>query len=257
MEAKKGMVFNIQHCSIHDGPGIRTTVFLKGCPLRCLWCANPESQNIDVEETIENGKTIIYGEEKTVEEVMQEVLEDKVFYGGEGGMTLSGGEILMQPEFALALLQAAKEAGISTAVETSGYGSEEALQSMIPYIDHFLYDIKAVDREQHRKCTGVYNDKIIRNLKMIDQTEGNFRIQIRVPLIPDYNDSDEAMRAIGMLVGELKHVESVQLLPYHNLGEGKREALGREAFECKVPEKEYMDNRREVVRSTGVTTLEY
>lgn len=250
-EVQKGMVFNIQHCSIHDGPGIRTTVFLKGCPLRCLWCANPESQRACVEETIENGKTVVYGEEKTVEEVMAEVLEDRVFYGTEGGMTLSGGEILMQPNFALALLRAAREAGITTAVETSGYASEETVCSLIPYVDYFLYDIKAVDRDLHKRCTGVDNDIIIRNLKIIDQTEGDFRIQIRVPLIPGYNDTEDEMRAIGQLAAELQHLEFVQLLPYHNLGEGKRVALGRDAFVCEVPSAEHMESRREIVRQAG------
>ncbi len=197
-DGASGTIFNIQHFCVHDGPGIRTTVFLKGCPLRCLWCANPESQEAFPQILWEEEKCTLCGScraacpagaitlvgqklqtdwkkctgcgscvraclqkarslcgtEITVEAVMQQVLEDRIFYGTDGGLTLSGGEPTMQTAFALRLLQAARAAGITTAMETCGFAPEERLRRLAPFCDTFLYDVKAIDPQNHIRCTG-------------------------------------------------------------------------------------------------------
>ena len=163
-----GRIFDIQRFSVHDGPGIRTIVFLKGCFLRCKWCCNPESQKREIEEMTLQGKTKIVGSDVTVEEVMKEVERDRIYYDRSGGgLTLSGGESLAQPEFAVALLKAAKESGINTAMESTGFNKYEVIEKYLPYLDLYLLDIKHMNSEKHKEFTSVPNELILENAKKL------------------------------------------------------------------------------------------
>ncbi|MGT2934592.1 glycyl-radical enzyme activating protein [Streptococcus castoreus] len=226
--AERGIIFNIQHFSIHDGPGIRTTVFLKGCPLRCPWCANPESQQKSPEQmlTADGLKTETIGQEKTVEEIITEVLKDRDFYEESGGgMTLSGGEIFAQFDFALALLKAAKEMGLHTAIETTAYAKHEQFVTLMGYVDFIYTDLKHYDQLRHRKVTGVPNELIIKNIHYA--FKAGKEIVLRIPVIPDFNDSLEDAQAFSELFNQL-NINQVQLLPFHQFGENKYQLLGRD-----------------------------
>lgn len=270
----QGTIFNIQHYSVHDGPGIRTVVFFKGCALRCRWCANPESQKFEKElcykeknciggeclrcQMVCGNKAIFYkgygsvevkhskciqcqkcvevcpanalttfGETKTVEEIMKEVVGDKVFYRQNGGLTLSGGEVLLQGEFAKALLQAAKDEGIRTAIETCGYASWEIAKEVFALCDYILYDIKSLNDERHRAYTGISNQVILENFKKLVQTYPSKKIRVRTPVIPGFNDTDEDIDAIKSFLAELSPMIEYELLKYHKYGENKYHYLGR------------------------------
>lgn len=255
-----GTVFNIQPYSLHDGPGIRTVVFLKGCPLRCPWCSNPESQKREPEVYFDKSKCIagmgcglcgglcentvklsngaayaqlcpsnainIYGREMTVEEIIDRVESESVFYGDDGGITLSGGEPFMQPEFATELLREAKHRRINTAVETCGCCDMNDLREAARYLDHILYDIKCTDPHKHKKFTGRDNALILKNIKMLFREFPDVTKLIRTPVIPGFNDSEEDIKAIAEFLKEYKNYR-YELLPYHRFGEGKYEMLGR------------------------------
>ncbi len=225
---RKGRIFDIQRFSVHDGPGIRTIVFLKGCKLRCRWCCNPESQNYEIQNmTDDNGKVTVTGRDVTVEEVIETVLRDSTYYRRSGGgMTLSGGEMLCQPDFAEGLLVAATEAGINTAVETTSLASFETIQRLLPYIDNYLMDIKHVNSDKHKEFTGQPNDLILENARKI--AESAQRLVIRVPVVPTFNDTPEEIRAISQFAATLPNVTELHLLPYHRLGQDKYRWLGRE-----------------------------
>ena len=157
-----GRIFDIQRYSIHDGVGIRTIVFLKGCALRCKWCCNPESQEYEIQTMMVNGKPKTIGRDVTVREVMETVRRDMPYYGRSGGgLTLSGGESLLQPEFAAALLEAAKRIGISTAMESMGYAEYRVIEKILPYLDTYLMDIKHMNAAKHREYTGKENTKML------------------------------------------------------------------------------------------------
>ena len=265
----KGIVFNIQKFSIHDGPGVRTTVFLKGCPLRCKWCANPESQLSDIQilydqkkclhcETcvhscpnhafalkkdhieihhsqcsgcltcVRNcpGEALSYeGEEKTVEDVIQVCLQDIDFYEESGGgVTISGGEGMIQPDFVRTLLSRLKEYKIHSAIETTGYIADDIFQDLAPRFDLLLFDVKHYDSQKHYEGTGVYNEQIIKNLKWA--IERNLDVLPRIPVIPDFNASLEDARGIAELLTDAG-AHKVQLLPFHQFGENKYHLLGR------------------------------
>ena len=207
----KGTIFNIQRFCTHDGPGIRTTVFLKGCPLRCAWCHNPESQSADV-EVFSDGE--LCGREVTVEEVVDEVLRDREFYGNTGGMTLSGGEPLCQRAFSMELLKKAKEEGLHTAVETCGHVHE--IEEFMPYVDLWLYDIKLLDTDAHRLWTGVGNERIMENLNKLGEN-----VILRCPIIEGVNLCPEHFAALQTLG------RPMEFLPYHPLGMDKAKKLGR------------------------------
>jgi len=218
-----GKIFNIQKFSINDGPGIRTTVFLKGCPLQCKWCANPESQNryAAIADAMEN--ELYCGRDYTVAEVMAEVLKDKVFYEQSGGgMTLSGGEVLQQPDFAAALAVAAHEEGIHVAVETTGFVVPKRFREFLPFPDLFLFDFKHYDREMHHTYTGVYNDVILENLRSV--VEAGKPVIARIPVIPRFNTGILRARGMAATLKEIG-VQEVHLLPFHQFGEKKYEEL--------------------------------
>ena len=266
---KEGVVFDIQRYSIHDGPGIRTIVFLKGCPLACQWCCNPESQDpkpsvmFSKSSCVKCGKCIqacpngaispnnpglidrsrctgcgacaevclpgaltMKGRSMTVWQVMQELQKDATNYRRSGGgVTLSGGEPLVQSEFALELLKACKEKGWSTAMETTGHAPKEVVERVMPYVDHALVDIKAVDPKVHESRTGVTNRLILENAIRISMLTSTV---VRVPLISGLNADKESIEAIGKFAKLMPGVNTVHLLPYHTYGENKYELLGRQ-----------------------------
>ena len=290
---EKALVFDIQRFSLHDGPGLRTIVFFKGCPLSCLWCDNPESQLnipelayfinlcekcgrcvksckhgaiaikskqivIDREkcdgcsictQECYNGALKILGNYMTVEEVMDEVIKDMPFYkNSNGGVTLSGGEPLQQYNFIAPLLKELKRQEIHTAVETSGFFSLERIQCCLDDIDLFLFDIKQMDSNRHKEVTGVSNELILENAKKLAAM--GKKITIRVPYIPDINDSMLNMKMLGNFLHEL-NIHSINLLPYHKLGLSKYEALGRRylADFINEPDKEELKNAQQFFTS--------
>ncbi len=272
MESRiSGIVFDIEKFAIHDGPGIRTAVFMKGCPLHCLWCHNPESQRYRQEIFFNPEKCVgcgwcfqncpqgchvagekhlfdrtnclrcgrcaekcpsdaleVVGKTMSPEEVIAEVLKDKVFYETSGGgVTFSGGEPMVQFEFLLAMLKRAKSEGLHVCIETCGYAPQERFAQILPYIDLFLYDIKASDPELHKRFTGVDNSLILENLRFIGGNGG--KIVLRCPLIPGVNDDSEHLSRIAELAEEIEGVVEVNVEPYHPLGVGKHLRLGTES----------------------------
>ena len=237
------MIFDIDHFSTHDGPGIRSIVYFKGCPLRCAWCHSPESQSFEPEPlrvvdkcarcaacagaNCVNDAWSLCGRAVGVAEVLGEILPDKVFFDSSGGgVTLSGGEPLAQPAFALTLLKGLKEAGVHICVETSGMGRWDDLRALSEYADLFYYDVKTVSSEKHRRFTGADNDVILDNLARLASLRGGEGIVLRAPLIPGYNDGDEDVIALYELA-EANGTRSVHLLPYNVSAGAKYEWLGR------------------------------
>ena len=306
-----GRVFDIQGFSVHDGPGIRITVFFKGCPLKCLWCHSPESQrfeseinmlktkcvdcgrclqacptgarqrkivekdgkqevkySIDLEKCVRCGKCVdacltqaLYwcGTDMTVEEVMQKVRRDKPFFKKSGGgLTVSGGECLMQSEFIAALLKQCKEEDVHTAVDTCGFVQWENIERVLPYADLFLYDIKHMDSDMHKRLTGVPNELILENAVKIAENGGKFHI--RIPLITGYNDSIENIQATAEFLEPIKDaVDLVQVLPYHKLGTVKWERLDwtdeGTTFETTPPTDEEVEARCQILRDKGFEVI--
>ena len=264
-----GIVFNVQRFCTGDGPGIRTTVFLKGCPLSCLWCHNPESQRRTPELMFDESKCIsckgcttacalhrfessshiyersackacgscaelcytgaleICGNSESVDGVMSQVMRDKIFYKNSGGgLTVSGGEPMLQFEFTKSLLEAAKKEGIHTCIETCGFASSDKYRDIAPLIDIFLFDWKLTDPVLHEKYTGVSNTLIKENLLMLDSMGA--KTILRCPIIPSINDNKEHFVGIAELANSLKNVIEINVEPYHPLGSGKAEKLGKE-----------------------------
>lgn len=223
-----GRIFDVQRYSIHDGPGIRTIVFLKGCVLRCRWCCNPESQEYKIQTMKVLGEDKVIGRDVTVREMIEEVERDRAYYyRSGGGMTLSGGESLCQPEFARDLLRAAKERGINTAMESMACASWETIESVLPYLDLYLMDIKHTNPEKHKEFTGKRNDLMLENARKV-ALSGMTKLVIRVPVIPTFNDSVEEIQNIARFAATLPGVDKIHLLPYHRLGQDKYTGLGRE-----------------------------
>lgn len=248
-----GRIFDIQKFSIHDGPGIRTIVFLKGCPLRCRWCCNPESQEFHIQTMTVDGKPKVMGRDVTVEEVLEEVLQDLPYYRRSGGgLTLSGGECLMQPEFSAALLRGAKESGINTAVESTGFAPFKTIQKLLPWLDYYLMDIKHMDSAKHKAFTSQPNELILENAKKI-AAHANELI-IRVPVIPTFNDTVEEIQQIARFAAELPGVRRLHLLPYHRLGLDKYQGLGREYTlnGLEPPAQEKMETLLEAAEASGL-----
>lgn len=250
----KGRIFDIQKYSIHDGPGIRTIVFLKGCALRCRWCCNPESQSFQIQTMLQNGKEKTVGRDVTVSEVMEEVLKDMPhFRRSGGGLTLSGGESLLQPDFASALFQAAKHAGINTALESTGFAPFETIRDKIlPWLDVYLMDIKHTDSAKHKLFTKQPNERILENARKI--AESGQHLIIRVPVIPTFNDTPEEILSIAQFARSLPGVSELHLLPYHRLGQDKYAGIGRDYEMAHIipPSNEHMEMLRKVALATGL-----
>lgn len=267
-ENNRGIVFNIQRFSIHDGPGIRTTVFMKGCPLKCAWCSNPESQAATPQLMVRDIKCVACGQcasvcptraitltetegrriswdrcdqclkcvevclydsltaigkHMRVEDILEEVEKDRIFYkNSSGGVTISGGEPLQQSEFVYELLQALKQHELHTALDTSGCAPGEVFDRLLPYVDLCLFDIKTVDPDKHREYTGVDNDLIIANARRVSAQVTTW---FRIPLIKDFNDSETDFKKVVEMALDLG-VEKISLLPYHEGGKVKTHQIG-------------------------------
>ncbi len=218
-------VLRIEKSSIFDGDGLRTVVFMKGCPLRCQWCSTPESHKKEIQSTLDGG--IIYGSVMTVEEVLKEVRKDIPFYfHSGGGMTVSGGEILVWPKFVSSLVKRASMEGINTCIETSFYGKWSDIESILENTDTAFVDLKLMDSDLHKKYTGVSNENIVENLKRAGAEKKGTRLIVRRPLIPGINDSKEELKSLGEFLAELPRVDHLQLLPYHRLGTDTYRKLG-------------------------------
>lgn len=251
----RGRIFDIQRFSTHDGPGIRTIVFLKGCALRCRWCCNPESQSYEIQQMKQGNTVKTVGRDVTVGEVLEEVLRDRPYYRRSGGgVTLSGGESLLQPDFAVALLQACRENGVNTAIETTGYADEAVIRRFLPHLDTVLMDIKHINSDKHREFTGRPNEKILQSARLI--AENAQRLVIRVPVIPDFNDTEEEIGAIAAFAASLPNVKEIHLLPYHRMGRDKYDGLDRPypMGDVEPPTAEQMQRLEAVAKRYGLIT---
>jgi pyruvate formate lyase activating enzyme len=294
---QKGLVFNIQKYSVHDGPGIRTTVFLKGCPLNCPWCHNPEGISRQRQIVVLENRCIgcgqcrlacrygaevpgdgplparaekcelcgacidacptqgrqIIGQELSVAQVLETVLRDRVFYEDSGGgVTFSGGEPLSQPEYLRALLQASRDHGVHTVVDTCGLAQPEALAAVAPLTDLFLYDLKFIDDVKHRRYTGVSNRLILENLQALGRSHG--RIWLRVPVIPGINDDEAEFTAAAQFAASVPGVRQVNLLPFHRTALPKSSRLGRETglAEVQAPSADSMSRAAGIFAKAGL-----
>ena len=249
----KGRIFDIQKFSVHDGPGIRTIVFLKGCFFRCKWCCNPESQEFVIEKMNVDGKLKIIGEDVSVEEILIQIEKDRPYYRRSGGgVTLSGGECLFQPEFAYGILKGCKELGINTAIETTAAVDFNIIKKLLPEIDYVLMDIKHINPIKHKEYIGKDNSMVLENAKKISEYGSN--LIIRVPVIPGFNDSEKEILDIARFTKNLKSVNELHLLSYHRLGIDKYDGLNRNYLLDLIepPSEEKMKRLLEVVNSTGV-----
>jgi pyruvate formate lyase activating enzyme len=252
----KGKIFDIQKFSTHDGPGIRTIVFLKGCVLRCRWCCNPESQSFETETLIRGGKEVTMGEIVTAGEVIDNVMRDLPYYRRSGGgLTLSGGEAMCQPDFAEALLIEAHNHGINTAIETTACVPYEIVQRLVPHIDYVLMDIKHMNSAKHEQFTTQKNELILDNAKKIAKTAKS--LTIRVPVIPTFNDTEQEISDIANFASSLGTVKQIHLLPYHRLGYDKYVGLGRNygMGDIPVPTPEKMHSLVNAAEKSGLTVV--
>jgi len=265
----KATIFDMQRTSFVDGPGIRTTVFFKGCNLRCRWCHNPESQKAEKEILFYKNKCTgcgrckdlnaedenficyndakeICGKEYTTDAVFSEIVQDKSFYETSGGgVTFSGGECMLHIDFLCEILKKCKENGIHTAVDTAGNVPWEYFEKVIPYTDLFLYDIKVMDSEVHKEHVGVTNSLILDNLEKLLNSKAC--VWVRVPVVPGVNDTEEEMKNIKAFFETNGYPEKVELLPYHAMGEHKYEALGKATQKFDIPDEEKMEKLKNFV----------
>ncbi|WP_238884203.1 [formate-C-acetyltransferase]-activating enzyme [Clostridium sp. YIM B02551] len=275
---KKGYVFNIQKYCLHDGEGIRTVVFFKGCPLSCPWCSNPESQSFNEEiirknslcikcsakdcyvcpknpESCPTGALEYVGQEYTIEELLEVIKEDMVFYDStEGGVTLSGGEVLSQGEFACALLKRVKELGINTAIETSGYGNFETLRALAEYTDTILFDLKIMDNEKAQKIIKANSEVIKNNLRGLVSL--GHKVIPRIPLIPGYTMEEDNIEEIKEFVISIG-IKEVHLLPFHQYGSSKYKGINKkyELKDINPPKSEEIDEVRSIFESSGIKVV--
>jgi len=261
----RGLIFSVKRYAVHDGPGIRVTFFMKGCPLSCWWCHNPEGISPDVEtvDQVEKVgdrefvKTEEAGRWYTVYDVIEILEKEKIFFDeSKGGVTFSGGEPLMQADFLFETLKACKEKGYHTAVDTSGYSPAENYLKIIPWTDLFLFDLKHMDDQMHIKYTGVSNVLIINNMKLILGSGKD--IFVRIPVIPGFNDSGENLNAFKQLILDLKrdNLKRISLLQYHRIGKAKysRFKIPFRMEGTEPPSRERMNELKEFFSETGIET---
>ena len=263
----KGMIADIQRCSIHDGPGIRTTVFMKGCNLRCAWCHNPETVDSNSEwilnpekcihcgkcdEGCYSGARILCGKEYTVDEILSEILLDKPYYGKDGGLTISGGEPLMQHEFVLALLMSAKLKGVHVAIETNMSFPWDIVEPIANECDLIMADLKLWNNENHKKWTGLGNGRIRENLCRI--SELGTPIILRTPIIPEVNATEGEISSIAKFASGLSSLLYYEVLPYHPLGQSKN--LREGGFMCQefeIPKKELVHKLAKIAKKENIS----
>ncbi|MDO4648482.1 MAG: glycyl-radical enzyme activating protein [Eubacteriales bacterium] len=254
----RGRIFDIQRYSVHDGQGIRTIVFLKGCVLRCRWCCNPESQEFKIQRLRQvDGTYKVVGQDVSVEEVMETVNKDRNYYRRSGGgLTLSGGESLCQPEFARDLLRAAKAEGYTTALESMAGVPYRNIEMVLPYLDQYLMDIKHMDSKKHREFTGKSNELMLENSRKVAKS-GQCELIIRTPVIPSFNDTPREIDAIAAHAASLPGVRQMHLLPYHRLGYDKYVGLDRpyEMGDLETPAKEKFMEFQRIVERRGITCI--
>ncbi|MDO5573605.1 MAG: glycyl-radical enzyme activating protein [bacterium] len=251
---QKGRIFDIQKYSIHDGPGIRTIVFLKGCLFRCRWCCNPESQESEIQQVMIDGVPKTYGRDVTVSEVLDEIEKDRAFYRrSSGGITLSGGECMCQPDFTEALLHGCHEHGLTTAIETTAAVTYDIVERVVAETDYVLMDIKHMNPAKHKEFIGKDNARVLENAMKIARSGAN--LTIRVPVIPTFNDTPAEIGAIAEFAKELPGVTRMHLLPYHRLGTDKYNRLSRDYLlkEIVPPGEEQMTRLLEEVTKRGLT----
>jgi pyruvate formate lyase activating enzyme len=259
----EGLIFNIKRYSIHDGPGIRVTFFLKGCPLSCLWCHNPEGISPTPETVlrtnrVSNREFSTYeeaGKFYSVETVLEILGRDRVFMNQSGGgVTFSGGEPMLQFEFLLDALKSCKENGYHTTVDTSGYSSADKFKSIIPFTDLFLFDIKHLDEARHIESTGTSNISILDNYRLLLEI-GN-EIIVRIPVIPGFNDDSAHLERLKQFLYETKNssLQRINLLPFHRIGSSKykRFNIPYKLERVKPPSKERMQELKEFFQQTGI-----
>lgn len=255
MGENAGIVLRIERASVFDGQGLRTVVFLKGCPLACAWCSTPEGQRPEIEQA----KETTYGMLMTLEEVIAEVSKDEVFFfHSGGGVTLSGGEPLMQADFAAAILRASRLRGINTALESSVSAPFAELEKVMPLLDTMYVDIKLMDEAMHRKYCGAGNRRILDNIGRLTAVRPSLRVIARVPLVPGVNDSDDNLAETALFCSN-HGIGTIELLPYHRLGVPTYAKLGRAYSlpEVRPPSAEYLSGRRSFVgrAAPGLTVL--
>jgi pyruvate formate lyase activating enzyme len=295
MDGTHGVIFDIQHFSLHDGPGVRSTVFFKGCPLSCHWCSNPESQRRRVQilhfrnncercglclEACPNdalsrdaggihmrqesctscgqcasacpqNARVLSGKVMTVEEISNEVRQHwRIFMQSGGGITCGGGEVLAQPVFLKALLETLHDGlGFHTCLDTSGYAGWDVLEPLLSQVDLILLDLKHMDNSRHKMATGKGNDRILHNARKLGQR--HFPVVVRLPLIPDFNDTEDNLHALGAFMRETG-LTSLEILPYHEFGLSKYEALGK-AYTVWSREKPHIDRAQDILSGYGLT----
>lgn len=296
----EGLILRIERTSIHDGPGLRTVLFLKGCPLTCTWCSTPESQSTVIEKgyspdrclgcgtcvahcpvgalSLINGTVITdgslcadcflcvdtcpqqarkrYGRTMTVSEAIAEISKDEIFFfHSGGGVTISGGECLLQPDFTAGVLQGCRLRGIDTAIETSLFTSWQSIEKTLPFLNTLYVDIKHPNGAEHKKLVGVDNSLMLANLKKLDRSDQPFGLHLRVPLIPGVNDADGTLLAVLAIAAPLKKLQEIELLPYHRLGVATYAQLGRpyELENLPSPTSEYVMERTAFLLKQNLT----
>jgi pyruvate formate lyase activating enzyme len=254
----EGIIFDIKRFAIHDGPGIRTTVFMKGCPLSCFWCHNPESRagGLQVFKDIKTGNAVEIGKAVKVEAVIEELLKDRIYYEQSGGgVSFSGGEPFFQYDFLVELLKACKVHNLHTVLDTSGQTSRSRIRDILPFTDLFYFDIKFADPLKHKRFTGVDNKQILDNLRYLDSQRKN--IEIRIPLLPGYNDSDTDLQAFCEVLSQLKIHPGIHLLPYHNTGSYKYQkyCLPKPNYSISPPETSKVFRAKEYFKENGFEIL--